>query len=325
MDTLPNEILSAIFNQVGLESIVKLAECRLVSSLWDQLSAQVLFSQTVDLRTNGQIAKFNYHLARKPALAHFIQSIHLSDLNPPLSFQREFLSLALTPNIRYLTGEVNEELFSCLLDVAKRSAKAGEKFSKLQVLPELSLREPFGPRVFLTVQDVSTSLMHVKQSLLHTKYFHIAFHFKESLRELSISQFPDPTKTMKTFFAHLNEFKSLTNLTLNFFDVFPGDQCHGFLELDKTLNKCEHLQFLRLRWYSADERSMGTAEFQEWLSSNVMKVPGPLKLELAGVSISHVTEYLVHKYPNISSVRLSSLTLREVRVMNAIAHIDREL
>ncbi|CEP18853.1 hypothetical protein [Parasitella parasitica] len=311
---LPDDLLTEVFSYLKVKDLwqVKLVCCR-----WEYLAEEIMYN-SIDFAKVKNRAGLICCLEQKPSIANTIKSVHLLDDNE-LSFLKNFLSLALSPNIRRLTGEMNGLIFSHLLVIAKRFEDAGQKLNNLQVLPDLSTREIGLAGATLRVEDVSGSLKSVKEALVGTNFFDAMLYFRESLRELNIFQFPSTDRKQKNLMAHLGKFPCLSKLTLNFFDVYAADQPNKrFLQLEKTLKQCKHLQFIELKWFGTVNHSEETAVFQEWLSANVEKVDGLRAVKLIGVSIPHVVEYFVYKYPDVLEIKLSNCRTYDRRVEAAI-------
>ncbi|KAI8643325.1 hypothetical protein BD408DRAFT_431541 [Parasitella parasitica] len=232
----------------------------------------------------------------KPQLAQFINKIYLSymdDLNLPL--QKLVLDLALTPNIKYFQGKMSQTLFNHFLGITQHKSS---KFDRLQALPKL----------YTT----------------NNKYFDAMLHFKDSLRELSVSFLPfEISGSSQSIVTRLDEFKSLNKLALDLYGLACSDNgSTNFMELENILNKCKHLEILEFTWGSTVECSMEKAEFKKWLSSKVKQVSSLRIFKVGKLEDPHMIEYLVYKYPNVSKATITYLENSSKRIVDAVKDIS---
>ncbi|CEP07558.1 hypothetical protein [Parasitella parasitica] len=291
---LPTELWLVIFDLI--ESAKELANCRLVCKRWSALAEAAMLGQNLKFDTVESISKFNSQLKMKPQMARLIKSIHLpytDDLNLPL--QKELLDLALTPNIKHFQGQMSEEILIHFLEIAQRSSS---KFDRLQVLPELYTMD--------------------------NKYVDTMLYFKDSLREISVSVLPfEMPESSQCIATHLREFRSLTKLTLDLYGLpCSNDEPTNFIELEKILNRCKHLEVLEFTWGSVVNSSMGTAEFKKWLSNNVQQVSSLYAFKVGKLEGPHMLEYLVYKYPNVSKASITYLESCSKRIIDAVKNIE---
>ncbi|KAI8640666.1 hypothetical protein BD408DRAFT_434058 [Parasitella parasitica] len=318
-NTLPLEVCCIIFEQI--ESVTELANCRLVCKMWNPLAEKAMFGQHLEFRRAESIVKFIAILKSKPAATRFIKSISLFDpYHKFLQLQKELLDLALTPNIRYLRGEMSEELFGHLLCIAQQSPS---KFDRLQALPKLNT---IASGKFSEMGRCISSIMGTgKLNTMRSKYFDAMLYFKKPLKELnaSLSLFEVPG-LCDCIFNHLDEFTSLTKLALDFYGFPNYDmQSRYFLELEMILNQCGTLQTLKLDLLGwGVSHSMEKVEFKEWLSNNVVPVPSLHTIILDRASSPHMLEYVVHKYPKVSKIIIENFNTCTERVLDAIKNID---
>ncbi|KAI8640215.1 hypothetical protein BD408DRAFT_434444 [Parasitella parasitica] len=301
--TLPEELWAIIFQEI--RQVEDLARFRLVCQLWNPLAERALFGQDLDLTTADKITKLLYHLNRKPHMARYIKFMQLSD-TAPSNLQKRLLDRALTPNIKYLTGRMRENVFGHLLDILQHSA---EKFSKLQVLPNFPdlcrKRNPTG--IF-----VPTS-----------KYGKVLLYFKETLKQLRIQIRPcDLPQLSESVILRLHEFQNLTFLALDL-QIYHHDELGDCLGLDYILSKCPtSLETLQLHW-EPRFNFMEKEDFKSWLKgNNVEQAPNLRELKIARVSRPHSVEYLLYKYPNVLKLAIGSLNCFSDRIVDELKNIS---
>ncbi|CEP11253.1 hypothetical protein [Parasitella parasitica] len=306
--SLPFELSCIILKQI--KSVKVLAECRLVCKKWNFLAEKAMLDRELDLTSPGATNKLIELLRQRPAMAWHIKAMRLSDsCGDDLQSQKQLLSLALTPNIRYLRGEMSKELFGHLLDIAQQSPI---KFSKLEALPKLSRKE------------------NIALPLAMSKYSESLLYFKDSLKELNPSVVEDEfPATLGPTFANLDEFKSLTKMTLDFTGSFNYIiQNLYFIDLERALNSCNYNHFLQIlelnfvMWYPF--HAVQLAEFVEWLFESVVPVLDYHNtIRINSVFGPHILEYIAYKYPNVSKLVIYNWNVKDAeRAINAIKHIN---
>ncbi|KAI8643326.1 hypothetical protein BD408DRAFT_431542 [Parasitella parasitica] len=299
--TLPLEIWCMVFHQVN--SVKWIGNCRLVCRDWNPYAEEVMFGQNLELTTVEKTIKFIYHLEKNPKMAEFIKDIYVCDfLSLPL--ETKLLDIALTSKIRYLKGEMNEELFGHLLEIAQNSPS---KLSGLKSLPNFSRRRPIGA------------------STTRPNYYKTLLFFKESLTHLSVVKYPFeiPEQTLCVI-PRLNEFENLTELSLDLCGMpHLREVSMEYIEIDNILSKCtKNLTSLTL---IVDYRSttMGKKEFKDFLKlHNVQQVRNVHTLKLGTVYSPLIIEYLLYKYPSVSNMTVGYIKDFSDRIMEEVKNID---
>ncbi|CEP07554.1 hypothetical protein [Parasitella parasitica] len=299
--TLPKEIWLMVFHQVGSQW---LGECRLICRDWNLLVQEVMCGQKLKFTNVDKISKFIYYLENNPNMATCIKYMFLTDVGS-LALEMKLLSLALTPKIRLLEGEMSEELFGHLLDIAQKSPK---KFGELQSLPNFSRARPIG------------------NSTTTPNYYNTLLYFKESLTRLNVTMrpFEVPGQSLCVI-PRLNEFGNLTELNLDLCGMqHLGDQSREYIVLDNILSKCtENLKILGLVW---DRRStlMEKNDFKNWLmAQDVKQAPNVHTLKLGIVHTPLIVEYLLYKYQNVSELLIGNLTNFSERIWEEVKDINK--
>lgn len=110
---LPAETIIDIFDEI--EETKQLAQCRLVSKSWASLAEKSMCKtlRLVYFWNDSRLERLNQHLKQKPEYYQLVYNISITDRhwNTFNTFNtlderlfREFLHLAMTPNIRTLDG-----------------------------------------------------------------------------------------------------------------------------------------------------------------------------------------------------------------------------
>lgn len=292
--SLPAEVWLNAFNQV--ESVKQLVECRLVCKAWDPLAEQAMFGQKLGEIYDSSFPILYKHLAKKPVLARYIKYMKISVLIMTRSSSlKEFFELAITPNFKVLGGSyVDGVILDVLLQVYENS-----------------------PFKFKNIQQIPTPMR------LNETYTKLIYAFKDTLRHVDISLREEDFSVMKSTFDHINEFKNLTSLD------FAKMDYRDVMEIETFLNGLQNLQRLKLIYgfITVNRYPKSRNEMIKWLQEHIQKNENLMELTLSSEFrlefYQFMLEYVMLKYPNIKTLILNDLLIRDQfhRVHAAIMHI----
>ncbi|KAL9542319.1 hypothetical protein MBANPS3_008678 [Mucor bainieri] len=269
----PVEIWLSIFDRV--EDIQQLVECRLVCKAWDPLAERAMFGQVLVLNNVDILTGFYNHLARKPSLGRFIKAIDFGGENfgmRNIPFLKHFFQLAFTPNIRSVQGSVDDKSLDIMFDIAQGST---EQFKELAYLPS--------------------------KMLYTSNRQEMALYFRKTLKRLILvvdSRRSDYLRSIQPLLNRLDEFENLTSLIIIFYgNIDEFTICEGILR------RCNHL--LELTIYDISNAWVERNELKAWMVRNVTKCPNVCAMHILFANIPQSVEYLLFKYPNAHTVKLS--------------------
>ncbi|KAL9557916.1 hypothetical protein MBANPS3_001146 [Mucor bainieri] len=205
------------------------------------------------------------------------------------------LRLVFTPNMKRITGNMEDPILKLITDIANKS----EKKYDLLMLGNYFQRYSFALANALIAFNASLCVV----SLINT------LTTREKQEVLALADRLDEFPQLSTFY-------------------FVGNQ-YSMSELERLLHGCTRLKELRLRVWNYTT----TDDHRAWMEANVEKMHTLEKLTLSVTSNADLVDHIVYKYPNVKEIELIAFggsTAIEVfnanvsRMVDAIQHIQRK-
>lgn len=263
--TLPDELWTRIIGKIN--SIAQLAQCRLVCRKWNRPSEAAMFGKPIAIKSDKQALDLYCNLLRNPSNGRLIKHLTLNCDVKSMTILGELMHLAFTPSMEYIDGTlVSDDFFLLLGDIANNSSV---KFINLKSIP---------------CPNFATE-----------PYFNASLKFKESLTTM-VLKFDYISPVILCFVEQLDKFKCLTS-----FSFYGG--IDTIYRVEHFLRGCNHLKELTMDILLHDDLH-DKNEIVRWAMINAKRIDSLKRLVISGSCRSDLTEYLLYKYPYVSSIKI---------------------